>query len=113
MLALGQDPAFNPTLVRSVFSARVVRAPKLIRHSTNVSLIVRNIPVTIVFEITAAGERLQVAKKNRKILAQRHIQNSEDSPLGHMQSVALWLEVQAREARISMQKQKMTLLYFL
>ena len=75
----------------------------------------RNIPVTIVFEITAAGEHLKVAEKYRKILAQRHIQNSEGSPLGRMQSVALWLEVQAqaREALISLQKQKMTLLYFL
>ena len=62
------------------------------------SLIVRNIPDTTVFEITEASDRPQVAAKIAKFLAQRHIQNSKDSRLGHMQSAARWLEVQGREA---------------
>ena len=112
-LALDQDPAFKPTLAPPIFSECVMRALKLSGHpapllaeeilnlSTDTlaaSLSVRNIPDTTVFEITEASDRPQVAAKIAKFLAQRHIQNSKDSRLGHMQSAARWLEVQGREA---------------
>ena len=59
-----------------------------------------------------ASDRPQVAAKIANFLAQRHIQNSEDSRLRHMQSAVRWLEVQGREARISLQKAENNIVVF-